>query len=168
MPDDGMRRELLEGVPYVVPSPNVDHQRVVARIVERLRVWIREHQLGELFVAPLDVVVAKDVSVQPDALFVRADRVSSIVRTVVEGPPDLVIEVLSESNFRHDLLVKRRLYARFRIPEYWLVDPQEQTVSVLELVEDAYRDTEPVSGDQPIPSRVLPGLPVQAGELFRD
>lgn len=168
LPDDGLRREILEGELYVVPSPNVTHQDIVARIVERLRGWIAREGLGRLFIAPLDVVMAEDVALQPDALFIRADRAGEVVKRVIEGPPDLVIEVLTESSFRHDLLRKRRLYASHGVPEYWIVDPDQQSVTVLELTGEAYKDHEPAAGEHPLPSKVLPPMPIVAADLFRD
>lgn len=166
--DDGIRRELLDGALWVQESPNVGHQYVVMRLATKLRPWILAQKLGEFFIAPLDVVLAEDVSLQPDALFIRADRTGALIRRVIEGPPDLVIEVLSETNFRHDLLRKRRLYARHGIGEYWIVDPEQESVTVLSLSGEAYRDNEAASGEQPIPTAALPGLPIVAADLFRD
>ncbi len=87
-------------------------------------------------------------------------------RQGVMGAPDLVIEVLSPSTARKDLLKKRRIYAQHHIPEYWIVDPEDCSIAVLTLSGEAYVDAKPVSGEQLIPSKILAGLPFKAEEFF--
>lgn len=129
-PDDGKRHELIEGEHYVSPSPNVRHQRVLKRLAFPIYDFIEKHRLGEVFFAPLDIVLSIHDVVEPDLLFVSAERAAIIGQANLRGAPDLVAEVLSPSNRRHDEVLKRELYERAGIQEYWLVDPEADTVKV--------------------------------------
>lgn len=134
MPEDGTRYEIIEGELIVMPSPVVVHQRIVGRLHLAFHAQIQARGLGEVFMAPLDVVMAPTRVVQPDLIVVKPEH-REILRDHIYGVPDLLVEVLSPSNQKHDRVTKRRLYARDRLPEYWIVDPDAQTVEVLELVE---------------------------------
>lgn len=134
LPDDGTRYEIIDGELVVMPSPVVTHQRIVGRLFLAFHAQVQERGQGEVLMAPLDVIMAPTRVVQPDLIVVRAEH-REILREHVEGVPDLLVEVLSPSNHKHDLVTKRRLYARNRVPEYWIVDPDAQTIEVLELVD---------------------------------
>lgn len=134
LPDDGTRYEIIDGELVVMPSPVVTHQRIVGRLFLAFSAQLQERAQGEVLMAPLDVIMAPTRVVQPDLIVVRHDH-RAILREHIHGVPDLLIEVLSPSNHKHDLVTKRRLYARNRVPEYWIVDPEAQTIEVLELVE---------------------------------
>jgi Uma2 family endonuclease len=134
LPDDGTRYEIIDGELVVMPSPVVIHQRVLGRMFLAFHTQVQERGQGEVFVAPLDVIMSPTRVVQPDLIVVRPEH-RDILREHVEGVPDLLVEVLSPSNHKHDLVTKRRFYARNRVSEYWIVDPEAQTVEVLELVD---------------------------------
>lgn len=168
LPDDGKRYELIDGDLYVTPSPVWTHQRISFWIAYRIGGWIAERDLGQMQAAPLDVILAGDTVVQPDHVFIRKERLATVVDRWVHGSPDLVIEILSPNTAGRDQLLKRHAYARNEIPEYWLVDPDARTVTVLGLKGRHYAQLGSVSGDRPIPSRILAGLDVNAAELFRD
>jgi Uma2 family endonuclease len=134
LPDDGNRHEIIDGELVVMSSPFVPHQRTLQRLFLTLHAQVQEGGHDEVFVAPLDVIMSPTRVVQPDLIVVRPQN-REIVRARIEGIPDLLIEILSPSNQKHDLVTKRRLYARSRVPEYWIVDPEAQTIEVLELVD---------------------------------
>jgi Uma2 family endonuclease len=129
-PDDGKRHELVDGVHHVTPSPFTLHQRVVGNLYFLLRLHLETHGGGEVFVAPFDVVFTMFDVVEPDLLFVSDARRHIITDRQVKGSPDLVIEVLSSSTRLQDQGVKLHLYDRSDVSEYWLVDPDSETVQV--------------------------------------
>jgi len=131
LPDD-VRAELIDGELYVTPAPEVAHQRAVARLWRTLQDYAAARDAGEAFVSPCDVHLPSGDVVQPDVLFVTHAN-AGIVREHVHGVPDLVVEVLSPSRPERDRFVKRALYERNRVPEYWVVDPEERSVEVLHL-----------------------------------
>ncbi len=129
MPDDGNRYELLEGELVVSPSAKPRHQQVVKNLIVSLARW-EAAKLGRVYSAPLDVVFGPHTVFEPDVLFIRAEHLSIVKESNVSGPPDLVVEVLSESTRRIDLGRKLRAYGRHGVDEYWVVDPTEHTVHV--------------------------------------
>ena len=133
---DEVRYELLDGELVMVPSPGATHQRIVMRIAMALQPYVKRMELGEFFIAPFDVVLWDGDEanvVEPDLLFVSTARAGIITEANVQGAPDLVVEVLSPSTESRDRGYKRELYARHGVGEYWLVDPDARTVTVLRL-----------------------------------
>ena len=97
---------------------------------------VRPRRLGEVFIAPYDVVLANDAIVQPDVVYVSRARRSIITEPNVQGAPDLVVEVISPSSTRRDQETKRDLYAKYKVPHYWLVHPVKEWIRAYELGED--------------------------------
>lgn len=157
LPDDGKRYEILDGDLYVTPSPSARHQEVSLNLVLALTQHVRTHGLGKIFAAPLDVILADDSIAQPDILFIADERLD-IVRDVVHGAPDLLIEILSPGTRERDRTLKRHLYARHGVRELWLVDPEERKVEVHRL--DPASETSPgIFADRDtLTSDVLPSL----------
>ena len=129
-PDDGRRHELVDGEHFVTPSPNTKHQRIVGRVFFELQAHLRLHPTGEVLLSPYDVVLSALDVVEPDVLYVSRENQSRITEANLQGAPDLAIEVLAESNRRHDEVTKRKLYERAGVQEYWIVDPELETVKV--------------------------------------
>ena len=136
-PDDHFRRELIDGELIVTPSPVPKHQLAVMNIAGRLFNYRREHG-GQVYPAPLDVFFADDNVVEPDVLFLRGDHLARVGDKYVQGPPDLVVEVSSPSTRRLELVRKRELYERYKVPEYWYVDLEAERVEVYLLTEGRY------------------------------
>jgi Uma2 family endonuclease len=131
LPDDGLRHELIDGEHYVSPAPSSKHQRVSGQIFGHLFVFLREHPLGRVYHAPLDVLFSESDCVEPDVLYVSQEREHrQMTEENLEGAPDLVVEILSPSTKHIDRGVKHRLYERFRVPEYWIIDPERESVMV--------------------------------------
>jgi len=131
-PDDGKRHEIIDGEHYVTPSPNLRHQRLVGRLFLSIGNYLAAHPgAGQLFLAPLDVVLSYHDVVEPDLLFVAGDQTAIMTEKNIQGPPALVIEVISKSTRKKDAQTKRRLFERTGVREYWLVDPELDLVQVL-------------------------------------
>lgn len=164
-PDDE-RYELLDGELIMVPAPRVDHQLVVLRLAGLLQAFVEERGLGVVLAAPCDVVLSDTDVVQPDVLFVSRERAHLIVAENVRGAPDLVVEVLSPSTGERDRTVKRALYARHGVREYWQVDTPARTVTVLRAAGADFRTADVYRGDQVARSAVLDGFGVGLERLF--
>ncbi|WP_027717672.1 Uma2 family endonuclease [Desulfovirgula thermocuniculi] len=162
------RVELIGGDFYLVPSPSVFHQRVAANIEDILRRFVKERKLGEVFLAPLDVVLSPHDVVQPDIMFISRERLHLIDEENIKGPPDLVVEVLSPPTAERDRTLKKKLYAKSGVRELWLVDVAAQVVEVfdLEACEDASPAVYARGEGRKLLSGVLPGLEVSLDEVF--
>jgi Uma2 family endonuclease len=165
-PDDGRRYELYEGEAYMVPSPSVQHQRILRKLMLLLAQFMDVYQLGEIFHAPLDVVFDGDTVVQPDILFVSHQRRGIIGKQNISGAPDLVVEILSPATGERDRGIKLQLYCRYGVRECWLIDPEERTVEVLALSPEGYQVLGQYSGDEVVSSQVLAGLQFPAEAIF--
>lgn len=167
LPDDGTRYEIIEGELYEMPAPNLAHALAIANLISML-IPLVARLGGQWLTAPLDVFFQGANPVQPDIVVVLPGRSARFVKRGVEGPPDLLIEVLSPSNRVHDILTKRALYARGGVREYWIVDPDARTIEILTLDHDVLHQGTVSSGsDTPISSLFGP-LPIEAGHLFGD
>lgn len=130
---------LLEGDFLVIPSAKPRHQRVVGNVFALLR-ELQEARKGGVYTAPLDVVFDRHNVFEPDVLFIRAERIGIVTDKNVSGPPDLVVEVLSDSTRDVDLGRKLRAYSRFGVGEYWAIDPDADTAQVFRRVDGALVD----------------------------
>jgi Uma2 family endonuclease len=162
---EGDRHEIIDGELIVTPSPIPHHQGVSANIVYALERIVREQNLGKVYTAPIDVRFTADYILIPDIVFISRDRLHVIGPKAVDASPDLVIEILSPGTRQRDLTVKRNLYARFGVPEYWVVDPIDRTVSVFERSGSDYQSV-PHAANGSIQSRVLPGLELSVDMVF--
>lgn len=168
LPDDGKQYELIEGELIVNPAPIPRHQILAMRISARLFVHVEEHRLGMVIAAPIDVVLSDDVVLQPDVLFVSTERMSIIDAKNLRGAPSLVIEVLSDRTRRRDEIIKRRLYERFGVDEYWIVDPELETVKIYRSEAGAFVRVAELSNEIPgtITSPLLPGFQLDLAVIF--
>ena len=165
LPDDGKRYQVIEGELIVSPSSNFRHQDTVWNLGQLMRVYAKEHNLGVVVGAPMDVILEPNTIVQPDLLFIHRDNLE-IIGDVIEGAPDLCIEVLSHSTGLHDRYTKKAVYARCGVREYWIVDPVGASVSMFELNGDTYTTRVEASGDAMVTSNVLTGFQITARSLF--
>ncbi len=165
LPDDGKRYEIIEGVLYEMPAPSWNHAVTIASLM-RLLAPIVEALGGEVVTAPVDVFFAGADPVEPDIIVLLPESRAVPVPRGVEGPPDLLIEVISPSNRGHDLLTKRALYARTGVREYWLVDPTSRTIDVLTLDREGFHTTQTASGDAAMISPVLGGAALPLTAVF--
>jgi|GEM_PF-613165 len=152
-PDDGRRHELIDGDHSATGSPNTRHQLISVNLARTLGGFVFDHDLGELFFAPFDVVLSPIDVVQPDLLSLRNEHLDRLTEAHLRGAPDLVVEIVSESTRGRDEVAKRHLYARHGVSEYWIVDPVTETVKVYRLEGGATTCESPSSRSRPaIPS----------------
>jgi Uma2 family endonuclease len=129
-PDDRQRHELIDGEHYVTPSPATKHQRVSIRLSGWLFQHFRSHPAGEVFAAPFDVVLSNHDVVEPDLIVLLSNQAEILTDKHVRGAPALVIEILSPATRRRDEGIKRLLYDRSGVREYWLVDLDDDAVAI--------------------------------------
>ena len=165
LPDDGRRYEIIEGELCEMPSPTSAHGVTIRNLMFLLGPVI-EVLRGWLLTAPLDVFFPGADPVQPDIVVLLPDSHASLVVRGIEGPPDLLVEVLSPSNRGHDLLTKRALYSRAGVREYWIVDPMSRTVEILTLDRDAFHTAQVATGEDVASSPLLGGMAVPLTAVF--
>jgi Uma2 family endonuclease len=158
LPDDGHRYQLLEGELVMTPSPNAWHQDVSRELEFRLLAWVREHGLGEVYYAPLDVVMDDHNVLQPDIFFVSNERAGIRQGGRILGAPDLCVEILSPGTERIDRVRKLGLYARFGVTHYWIVDLAARTIEEYALSGDVYRVHGVAGYDEPFRPEAIPGF----------
>jgi Uma2 family endonuclease len=165
LPED-KRYEILDGDIGLVPAPSIKHQRVSRRLEMALVRHIENSGLGEVFDAPCDVVLSEENVLQPDLLFVRKERAGIIGELNIQGPPDLVIEILSAGTMDKDRELKRKIYGGFGVLEYWIVDPDEETVEVLAWSEAGFITAGTYLKSDCISSALLPDLKLVLTQVF--
>ena len=167
MPDDGNRYELYDGELWVVPAPLLIHQIVAGRLFAALLEHVRRHG-GLTYFAPLDIVFSEYNVVQPDVVyFAPATKAGLDPREYIEFPPDAAFEVLSPSTARNDRGRKRQLMARYRVPEYWILDPIAKTIELSRLTGTGYGQPLVISEGR-CASSVIPGFEIELADLFAD
>jgi Uma2 family endonuclease len=182
LPDDNLLHELIDGVHYVTPAPRPKHQRVSGNLHFRIAGYLdvlrpgregcREHPLGRVYYAPLDVVFTEHDCVEPDLIYISREREArQMTEDNLEGAPDLVIEILSPSTKRRDQGIKHRLYERFEVSEYWIVDPERETVRIYRLEGGRLQLAHELSRQEgaPVPdlyTPLLPGLAISLERIF--
>ena len=132
LPDvEGYRYEVIEGNIYMSPAPRITHQRAVGRLYAAMFNHVEKHDLGEVLVAPVDVLM-EDLAtpVQPDILFFSNERRSILTPRNIQGAPNLLVEVLSPGREGYDWRTKFDVYQRAGVPEYWIVDPDNRRIKV--------------------------------------
>ncbi|HEV2854834.1 MAG TPA: Uma2 family endonuclease [Thermoanaerobaculia bacterium] len=167
-PEDGLRHEILDGEHYVTSAPSRWHQTASANLTYFLVGFLRRNRLGQVFTAPFEVVLSEHDVVQPDLLFLSNERLGILTEKNVQGAPDLVIEILSDNTRRRDETVKRDRYEGFGVLEYWLVDPQRQTVRIYRRSDAGFGaalELSTAAGDV-LTTPLLPCLEIPVGEIF--
>ena len=164
-PDD-QRYELIEGELIITPSPVPYHQWLSKNIEFELEKFVREKELGKVFYAPCDVYLDNENVLQPDILFISKERLNIIGEKNIQGAPDLVIEILSESTAYQDMVKKKKLYAQFGVKEYWIIDPGEKTAETYSLKNDTFILMKRFSEKDVLESILLPGLKIKLVHVF--
>jgi Uma2 family endonuclease len=162
LPDDGLRYELVDGVLLVSPSPMARHQVALSALLVQLSNAAPAHL--RVLAAPLDIRFSRTRLLQPDIVVLHQDQVTG---PKVEGIPLLAVEVLSPSTRATDLTLKRLVLEEAGVPSYWMVDPGVPALSVLELVDGAYRDVAHVQGQEPYDAMAPFPVRIVAADLVR-
>jgi Uma2 family endonuclease len=157
--------ELWDGTLVLADSPTFRHHEIVARFYGRLEDWISPRALGKVVFAPVDMILTSHRVAQPDVLFVSKER-REIIKDRVRGAADLVAEVISPDSRQRDRIDKRDLYEQHGVREYWILDPEAETVEVLFLDRGEYRLVGRWRPGDQARSRLLKGFNVAVTELF--
>jgi len=165
-PDDGRLYEIIEGELYMVPPPSITHQRVSRELEFRLLTFLRAAARGEVLDAPVGVRLSDEDVLEPDLVVVLAEHAGRIGTQVIDGPPDLVVEILSPGSAGRDLGRKRELYERAGVREYWIVDPQARGIEVLALEGGRYSRFGLFQRGEVLRSALLEGLEVPVDEVL--
>jgi len=165
LPESNLPTELWDGELIMSPAPSFLHQEIVVRFHGLLRAWVRRRQLGKTGIAPLDMVLTARRATQPDVVFISNERLG-IIKERIMGAADLVAEVISPGSRRRDRIDKRDLYEQHGVREYWLIDPEAETVEVLSLESGTYQLVGRWHPGERAQSRLLKGFEVPIAPLF--
>ena len=169
-PDDGLRHELIDGEHYVTPSPNTKHQSVSVNLTVLIGSWLEHNPIGRLFHAPFDVVFSHFDVVEPDLLYLSNARAAdALTPKHVRGVPELVVEIGSPGTRARDETVKRQLYERTGVSEYWVVDPEIETIRVYRRTGDTFARAIELSADagDVLTTPLLPGLDIPLSRVLK-
>jgi len=170
-PDDGKRHELIDGEHYVTPSPNTRHQRISGNLFWLLRSHLEQHPTGQLFYAPYDVVFSEFDIVEPDLLYLSNARAAEVLTPLhAKGVPELVVEIAFKDSRKRDETIKRRLYERVGVSEYWVVDPAIDAIRMYRRVDERFGRLIELSreADDVLTTPLLPGLQLPLRGIFKD
>ena len=169
-PDDGRRHELIDGEHYVTPSPAPEHQLIVGNLYFSIRAYLEAHPIGVAMLAPFDVVLTDVDVVEPDLIYLSKSVFDEIVgERNARGAPDLAVEVLSPSTRRRDEIIKRKLYERTGVGEYWVVDPELEAVKVYRAAGGRFVKEADISLESKdvLTSPLFPELNLALSQIFR-
>ena len=166
LPDDGRRYEIHQGELSVAPAPGTAHQRSSGNLYSVLRQHVKSHHLGELLYAPVDCILDDATIVQPDLIFMPNDRLALISERGIEGPPTLVVEILSRYSIRIDRVRKLQLYAHYGVPYYWIVDNEVRTIEAFRLVDGRYDPAGRVTESEPTSLPPFPDLVIAPESIW--
>lgn len=168
-PEIKQRYDIVDGEMIMALAPTVEHQRILRQLFRMLDRFVTQHGLGEVLFAPVDVLIQREPlrTRQPDLLFVSKER-SEILGQIVEGAPDLVIEVLSPGNTRGDVEGKLADYARLGVRECWLVSPEARTIETLALAEGAWQRIGIFGVGDKVASKTLDAIELEVSQVFHE
>jgi Uma2 family endonuclease len=158
LPDDGRRYEIHDGELSVTAAPGMSHQEVSRRLLVLVLRHVEARNLGKVWYAPVDVILADDTVVQPDIVYVAREHLPAVHERGIEGPPTLAIEILSPSTAAIDRIRKRDLYARHGVPYYWIVDQEARAVETYVLRAGGYELVLRADGVEPVSPPPFEGL----------
>lgn len=166
--NDFARYELLNGEIVKKSSPSLQHQRISGNIYFAMRNYLVANPIGEVFAAPLDVVLEEHEAPQPDVFFVSKDRdfVLNEAEGVVIGTPDLIVEIISPTSVRRDRHDKKDLYEHCGVREYWLIDPQNRSIEVFAYTNNRYQLHSFADAEGKAVSAVLPDFEIEVLALI--
>jgi len=168
-PDNGKRHELIDGEHYMTPAPSTKHQRISSKLHLAMGTYVNRNKAGIVFAAPIDVVLSDLDVVQPDLLFISSAKSSIITEKNIQGAPDLIIEITSETTRKTDEVIKRKLYEHYGVQEYWIVDPEVETVKIYRLTDRGYARTGELALDtgDSLTTPLLPKFQIPLTEIFK-
>ena len=168
--DDGFLYELINGeLRKMSPAQTFFHQMSNSDLLLLLKLFVKKHHLGQVVYAPVDVKFDKFNTVQPDILFIsKSNRHKISSKGVVIGAPDLVVEIISPASSNYDRKIKKELYEKNGVKEYWLVDIEEKTVEVFENIDGKFSLFSYAVDNGQVISKLLPGFEVDIIDILPD
>ncbi len=165
-PDDRNRYEIFGGELILSPAPSLEHQRVIKNLVRIMIEYAEGQNFGKVLFAPRDVYFSDTTVVEPDILFVSDARRDIMDKDKVNGAPDFIAEIISESTESRDRDFKNRLYAREGVKEYWIVDPNAKSIEVYHLESGGFKQVGKFVGENRILSPYFSGMELKANQVF--
>lgn len=166
MPDDGKRREIIDGEFYVTPSPVNYHQKILLNLSFMFCKFLETHPFGEVRFAPLDVILSEYDVLEPDLLYISNEH-KDYLQDWVRGAPDLVVEILSPATEARDRGLKLKVYARYGVGEYWIVDPAARAIEVYRLASQGFLLATRCGKGSALETPLLPGFSLPIDTIFR-
>ena len=166
LPDDGKRYQIIRGEVYMSPAPIPYHQRILFRLAQLMKNFVEEKGLGEVFLSPCDVIFSDENVVQPDIFFISKEQSHIIAQKNIQGAPDLAVEIVSPHSLKIDKLLKRNLYAKYGVQEYWIVDGEKREAEVLVLRGKTYQIKGRYKKGDALESELLKGLRMDPEFVF--
>ena len=166
--DDGNRYELIEGELYVSCAPGLTHQIVSDNIVHLIRTYLDDHPIG-IVVSTIGLILSNYSGVIPDIVFFRHEDYDRLVSNErLYAAPEIVVEILSSGsdNIRRDRVAKHKLYSKYGVKEYWLVDREKQALEVYRLSGATLELAAQLRGDDELTTPILPEFSCQANQIF--
>jgi Uma2 family endonuclease len=167
MPEGPPYYQLIEAELYISPSPHWRHQKISRNIERLIERNLQDHDIGELFHAPMDVIINETNVYQPDVLFFRYKSKAVLGKRCIEGAPDFVVEILSESTAHLDTDRKLKIYAGAGVKELWLVDPETKRIILYEFGKSTEKPIATYSVADTFGSQTFPGSKFSCAEIFR-
>lgn len=167
LPADGRRYELHEGELSMTAAPRPRHQQVIGNLYLLMAAHVRRLGLGEVFLSPLDVILAPVTVVEPDLIYLDSSRLGLVSDRGIEGAPALVVEVLSPATAAVDRGIKLQLYARHAVLDYWIVDLDKRVIETYHLEGPAYQPGPRLDGPTPVALVPLSSLVLDPVAVWR-
>ena len=164
---EGAPYQLINGELVMSPSPTTYHQIIANNISTLLTQYVRKNKFGTILFSPIDVYFEKHETYQPDIIFVSKERKEIIGEKKIEGAPDLVIEILSESNAYYDLKHKKNIYEKYGVKEYWIIDPMDKSIEVFEGKAKKFTLIDQKKDKGKIKSKIFSGLKIDTEDIFK-
>ena len=164
---EGAPYQLIEGELIMTPAPNPGHQMISGNLFKKFSSFVDERKLGILLYSPIDVYLDDENAFQPDIVFISKERQEIIKKDGIYGAPDLVVEVLSPSTAHYDLKEKFRVYERSGVREYWIVEPEMNSVEIYSNEKEHFSLIARAEGEGKVESVLLKGFKLTLEEVFK-
>jgi Uma2 family endonuclease len=163
---EDQKADLINGVIYMASPENTDANELFTWLLTVMNLFVRRKRLGKIYGSRVAFRLADKHGPEPDLAFVRAKHLNRVQRGGVEGPADLAVEIVSPDSVERDYYLKRELYEEYGIPEYWIINEIDQSVTQLRLKQGKYRQVSPKKGE--LHSKILPGFWLRLEWLWQE
>ena len=166
VPDEGMQLEVIDGELIRTPSPPPRHQEILGHLATQLFNYVEAKDLGKVYMGPLDTILDQFNVVRPDILFISKERLGAIAKEWIFGPPDMVVEILARTTVDKDRRRKMAVYSQFGVQEYWIVDPEMQTLELYCQGKEGLELARRFSAGEIFESPLFPGFRIAVSSIF--